>query len=299
MVNGISNGSTNSEGKLTLQGNALTTGTNTFTLRNGTNDSSGTVLATSIINPLSLDSVEVIINDKVLNGDVLPIVAKINANALDLSGYQIALTGAVTGNYLTDKNGQVTVYYNADGSGDKTVTATAGNWNATDTFTDYIEYWNTVENYEEHTVYNQGFTKLAQYYKLDTQINGLGHLCIGNAYAYDDDWELTFKVINPVSLYFDIFSWEGTSQSRTFRNMNPSRSVSFSANDVIKARLVNGTLTVTKNNNSFFTKEFESGTLPALMVRADTNSSTVTVNSSNPPVNVKVLTFNELTLKGI
>ena len=159
MVNGISNGSTNSNGKLTLTGNALTSGANTFNLRNGTNDDSGTVLATSIINPISLSNIELLANDVVLKGDRLPITAKITASATDLSGYTLVLSGAVTGNYTTNKSGQITVYYDAVGEGNKTITVTAGNWTTSDTFIDYIEYWNTVGNYEEHSAFNQGFTK--------------------------------------------------------------------------------------------------------------------------------------------
>ena len=300
MANGISNGSTNSNGKLTLTGNALTSGANTFNLRNGTNNSSGTILATSIITPISLTNLQVITNDMVINGDTLPITAKISANVTDKSGYSLTFSVAVTGTYITYKNGQVTVYYEANGMGDKTVTVTAGNWTASDTFTDYIQYWNTVENYEEQSAFNQGFTKLAQYYRLDTQIGGLGHLCIGKSSEGLEEWELSFKIINPVSdVYFDIFSWEGTSQSRIFRNMNSTRQVSFNANDLIKARLENGALTVTKNNQSFFTKSFEPNTAPALLIRTETNSSTVNVGGGTVPVDTKVLTFNELKLKGI
>lgn len=300
MVNGISHGSTNSNGKLTLTGNALTSGANTFNLRNGTNNDSGTVLATSIITPISLTNLQVIANDTVINGDTLPISAKMSANVTDKSGYSLVFSGAVTGTYITDKNGQVTVYYEANGSGDKTVTVTGGTWTASDTFTDYLQYWNTIDNFEEQTAYNQGFTKLAQYYKLDTQIKGLGVLCIGKSSEGLEDWELTFKIINPVSdVYFDIFSWQGTSQSQTFSNMDLTRQVSFNANDIIKARLEGGTLTVTKNNQSFFTKSFEQNTAPALLVRTDTANSVVNVSGGTVPVDTKVLTFNELRLKGI
>lgn len=303
MVNGISNGSTNSDGKLTLQGNALTSGTNTFVLRNGTNNSSGTQLATSILNPLSLSSVEIIAEDIVLKDDRLPITARINASATDLSGYTLTLSGAVSGNYVTDKYGQVTVYYNAEGSGDKTVTVTAGNWNTSHEFTDYIEYWNTLSNYDERYTVNQGFTKLAQYYRLETINRNIGYVCIGNNSNGVEDWEMSFKVISPLSdVYFDIFAWHGDMQGQTLEQMNMSRQVSFNANDVIKARCVNGTLTVTRNNNSFFTSSFPQNSLPALMIFSGVNSlPTSGTWGSNPSTTVvnKILTFNELTLKEI
>ena len=302
VVSGISNGTTNSNGKVTLEGSALTSGANNFSLKDGTNNPNGIELATSVITPISLESIDLFAEDIVLKGDNLPITAKINTDVSDLSGYTLTFSGAVTGSYRTDKYGQVTVYYNAEGNGDKTVTVNGGNWTATHNFTDYIEYWNTLSNYEEHYTVYQGFTKLAQYYKLETINRNIGYVCIGNNSNGIGDWELSFKVVSSLSdIYFDIFGWSGTPQGQSLSQMDMDRKVSFNANDVIKARCVNGTLTVTKNNNSFFSKSFPNGNLPSILITTGINTPSSGNWGSNPNTTTtnKILTFNQLTLKEI
>lgn len=292
----IHNGSTNNKGKLTLQGDELTSGENTFILKSGTNNSNGQTLATSIITPISLRNINIISDDKIVKGEKLPVTAKINADVSDLSGYTINLSGAITGNYITDRYGQITAYYEGKGEGSKSVVATAGNWSSTLSFEDYIEYWDTSTYYEEHYGQNQGFDKFTKYYGLNTETNNLGYVCIGD-YEELEGWELNFKISSPISnIYFDIFGWIGTPP--TMYDMVLDRKVSFSANDEINARLVDGTLTVTKNNNSFFTKQLNNNSFPAIMLKNDTSS--VVVSSSSPYAQSNpTLKFNELTFKGV
>ncbi|MBQ2654078.1 MAG: hypothetical protein IJF83_11020 [Methanobrevibacter sp.] len=293
---GISNGSTNSNGELELQGDALTQGENTFIVKNGINDENGIILSAVSITPTVLNNVKVIVNGKTFKGSNLPITARISADVSDLSNYTIHLSGAVEGDYVTDSYGQVTVYYTGNGEGSKTVVATAGNWSATATFEDYIEYWNTTENIEENYNLNQGFAKLAQYYSIDTSTKGMGYVCIGE-YAELDSWELSFKVINSLSnVFFDICGWQG--EPATIYDMNLSRKVSFSANDIVKATFSNGVLTVLKNNNSFFTKSLATNTLPTILIKDGASSVNVGGNAQTVLQSV-ALNFNDLTLKRV
>lgn len=287
----LATGVTDANGNLTLTSSQAVSGSTDIIARS-TSESSGEELETITVNPVSLSRVGLSAEDIVFKGDSALIMAQIFADISDLSGYTLEFSGAVTGKYLTDRYGQVKVYYNAMGTGNKTVTVTAGNWSASKTFKDLITYWNAIENkYQEKYTYSQGFTKLAQYYQLQAT-NVAAYLCIGD-YANIGDWELNFRIVNSVSnVYFDIFSWTGNPV--VFSNFNGDKLLSFNANDLIKAVCINGNLTVTRNGNPLFTKYLTADQYPGLF--AGTGIPTGgDVSNPNPSV-TKTLTFDELEL---
>jgi len=293
----LDTGTTDSNGDVTLTSpNAVNSSTN-FVIRNGTGVF-GEEVDSITVTPLSLSNIRLFADDEVVKGDKLLMTAQITpaTSVSDLSGYQLVFSGAVTGTYLTDRNGQVTIYYTGQGTGNKTATVTAGNWSASKTFNDLLTYWNTPDNkYPEQYTLNQGFNKLTQYYSLDTSQSNFGYVCIGD-YSSIGDWELSFRIINKVTdVYFDIFSWSGNPPSMS--NIDTNRMLSFNANDVIKARCVNGTLTVTRNNVSLFTKTLPQNQYPGIMIMTPLPTSVNVVG--NNPSTVKTLNFNELKLMGL
>ena len=293
----LDSGTTNSNGDVTLTSPNAVNSSKEFVIRNGTGRF-GEEVDSVTVTPLSLSNIRLFSDSEIFEGDKLLVTAQIipTTSVSDLSGYQLVFSGAITGTYLTDRNGQVNVYYTGQGNGSKTVTVTAGNWSASKTFNDLLAYWNTPNSkYPEKYTLNQGFNKLTQYYSLDTSQSNFGFVCIGD-YSSIGDWELSFRIIQKVTdVYFDIFSWSGNPS--TLSNVDTSRMLSFNPNDIIKARCVDGTLTVTRNNVSLFTKTLPPNQYPGIMVMTPIPNY-VDVSSSNPyPTStVKTLTFNELKL---
>ena len=287
--------STDTNGDLTLSCPDNVNSDTLFLIREG-NAESGTIVDSVTVQPLVLNKINLVCDDEVVKGDTLLITAQLvpNTSGVDLSGYSLVFSGAISGTYITDSNGQVNLYYASQGNGNKTITVTGGNYSASKTFNDRLIYWNTLQSkYPEQYTLNQGFSKLTQYYSLTTNVNNMGFVCIGD-YSTIGNWELSFKVITKVTdINFDIFTWSGNPES--LNNMTMDRTVSFNANDIVTARCVDGTLTVTKNNESLFTKQVTPNQFPGLLV---TSTLPTSINLSNNTGNtVKTLNFNELELK--
>ena len=286
---------TNSNGDLTLACPNKVNSNTLFQVREGTTDL-GTGVTTVTVQPLILSKINLLGDDEVVKGDKLLLTAQIvpNTRGVDLSGYSLVFSGAISGTYVTDSKGQVNLYYTGQGTGDKTLNVTAGNYNASKTFQDILIYWNTLQSkYPEQYTLNQGFSKLTQYYSLTNTVNNMGIVCIGD-YGTIGNWELTFRVITKVTdINFDIFTWSGNPES--LNNLTTTRTVSFNVNDIVTARCLDGTLTVTKNNESLFTKQVTPNQFPGLLV---TSTLPTSINiSSNTGNTVKTLNFNELNLK--
>ena len=289
----------NSSGNLTLSSPYKVNSSTNFKIRDGDSEF-GTTVATINVTPLVLNNVRLFGDDEVVKGDTLLLTAQIvpSTSVSDLSGYSIVFSGAVSGTYNTDRNGQVNLYYTGQGTGSKTVTVTAGNWSASKTFNDVITYWNTPNSkYPEKYTYNHGFSKLSQYYSLDTSAGNSAMVCIGD-YSTAGNWELSFRVISKVTdVYFDIFTWSGNPP--TFTNITYDRLVTFNANDIIKATCVDGTLTVTRNNVSLFTKTVNSNQFPGIFIMTQLPTGANIVTGQTNAGNVKTLNFNELKLMGL
>lgn len=289
--------STDTNGDLTLSCPDDVNSDTLFLIREG-NAESGTIVDSVTVQPLVLNKINLVCDDEVVKGDTLLITAQLvpNTRGVDLSGYSLVFSGAISGTYVTDSNGQVNIYYTGQGTGTQSVTVTAGNWNATKTFDDILTYWKASSNkYIEKYTLNQGFKKLAQYYSLDSSVGNLGLLCIGD-YNSVSDWQLSFRIFEKVSnIHFDICSWSGSPES--INDLDISRQVSFNAGDVIVATCTNGNLVVTQNGNSLFTKSILPNQYPVLAVFSDIPTS-IDINQQNT-VTVRSLKFDELKLMGI
>ena len=291
----LDSGTTDSKGNLVLTSPYALNEAKEFVIRKGTSDVE-TEVKRITVTPVSLTSIRLVSDNIVLKGDTLLLTAQINANISDLSGYTIVFSGAITGSYTTNRNGQVSLYYTGQGTGSKSVTVTAGNWNATTTFEDVLTFWKIgLNTYIEKYTRNQGFKKLSQYYSLDSSVNNMGLLCIGD-YNLVSDWQLSFTVQETVSnIHFDICTWSGNPES--INDLNATRTVTFYKGDVIVATCINGNLVVKQNNNTLFTKSVNPNQYPALAVFSD-NLASVTVNQQNT-ITVRTLKFDELKLMGI